>query len=217
LDDWAQFKEIFSDFSVVMEMELEDSIGNYDEFVQKEILDAGAVNEFDAVILSEEEFTVVEVKAAKPALNQLSKLASLIPQSLAPVRKKAILVHGWTPRNDIEKANFEMEINIFSILFPNITIKNWLDYFPELAPPPLWKQSIDSIKNEIRISMDRSRRWFEANPCLPVRVDKKWELHVPETSAGLYIGKGGLIIRKISQDVPAFMGQVSVVTYSEEE
>jgi len=95
--------------------EIENIVSNMDdnlfrENVPEEVYDivfrAGALNEFDGIIIKESGIITIEIKATKPKIEQVIKLESF-SKYLAPVKGSLlILVHNYYPDSESDLRNY---------------------------------------------------------------------------------------------------------------
>jgi hypothetical protein len=132
IDPWRyrpksnEYNSIISEITMDMFTEMPKS-------TYQEILDAGSVNEFDAVLIEDNKITTIEVKSSRPWMFMVAKLTTLISKHLTPLKKKGLLIHGYDPEGeDLEE--FENELELWSKLFPDIEVIAWFDLVG-LSPP----------------------------------------------------------------------------------
>ena len=92
----------------------------------QDILDAGSINEFDAVLIDNNKIITIEVKSSRPRMYMVAKLTALISKHLTPLKKKGLLIHGYDPEGD-DVEEFEHELELWSKLFPDIEVVSWFE------------------------------------------------------------------------------------------
>lgn len=97
------------------------------QFTYDEIFNVGAVNEFDLLMVGEEEITTIEVKTIKPSLSSIGKLNTLIERQITPLKKRGIMVHAYFPVDEEEEKIFAQEKAEWEKMFPNITVIYWVN------------------------------------------------------------------------------------------
>jgi hypothetical protein len=110
-------------------------MSNIDSDLENEIMNVGSENEYDGIILTDDEYTVIEIKDRRPTIVDVAKLANLLPKHFAPLKKRGLLIHSWHPQSEVSQLEFKEELQNWRVLFPNITLIPWTRYFPQLKKP----------------------------------------------------------------------------------
>ena len=164
IDPWrhnyesSKFKKQIGNLSTVIDG-LRNSVS---EYTYSAIFSAGAMNEFDLLMVGAQEITTIEVKTIKPSLPILAKLNTLINSQITPLKKRGIIVHGYFPIDEEEKESFRQEREVWKKLFPNISVIYWI-HLPGID------MSNNPTNNPAKESMDNNSmhlevlRWLTEN------------------------------------------------------
>jgi len=115
-----------------------------------EIRNAGGRNEFDGIIVGTGEITIIEIKAARPKSRHIWKLLSTIPRELAPLAKKALIIHSWHPRSRKEQNKYDDVLRKSKLYYPSTVQIPWAKLDPNMIVPPLGTTTPSFLLNEIR-------------------------------------------------------------------
>jgi hypothetical protein len=145
VDPWRYSMESDEFKAVVKEINF-DMFKDIPYTTYQDILEAGSVNEFDALLIKDNEIITIEVKATKPRLFMLAKLTTLISRHLTPLKKKGMLIHAYQPKSN-SVGYFNNQLELWEKLFPDIEVVSWFDLIG-LNPPksannnynPNWKR-----------------------------------------------------------------------------
>ena len=206
---------LLGDALVAIELDLPDFKRFAGEKIFQAVFSTGAKNEFDGMLVDDTELIIIEMKTAKPKDSDFSKLMTLYPRHLSPMKRQVWLIHSFHTILRNERKNYDEFVEKYRSLFPNITQWPWINLtLGKLKVPELWNTNNESVIHQIKSRLNWNDDFWEEHGFDVAFKNGKWSFYCPKKHEAFL---QNTVVKKMKRIKPFCQDTFRLVITDEEE